>query len=330
MLRDKLRMKRTTIIIILLFLNNNGWTDIAPNPIILKSIMTSSPCEIQMVSETVDITLYSDSSYVSCTFNMINHDDSTTLAVGFPVMNFFHWSISPYDKKDKDKFEIYVDNIKLNQGDIQVPKEMKGTYDKYMKVFEVEAEYKRKMDSVNTEFGVIEKRKWTRITNGSYSSFERAQNKISSWREKLPYLDSDLMLEFDSLMADGDYAWYIWNVKFRKGESKTIKVNYMVPSGIGYGGEYRFMKYLLSTGTGWKNKIEKAQINIKLDNVKVRTLETISPSNYIIDKKAKTISWTFLELEPTTDNDIYVKYYDPKERRKWDNFKQKRIRQLSK
>jgi len=255
---------------------------------------------------------------------MMNHGDSLTLAVGFPVMNFFHWSISPYDKQDKDKFEIYVDNLKLNQADIQVPQEMKGTYDKYMKVIHVEEEYKRKLDSVNTHFGVIEKRKWTKITKGSFSAFERAQNNLSKWREKQPYLDSDLMLEFDSLMAVGDYAWYIWKVEFQKDESKTIKVNYMVPSGIGYGGEYRFMKYLLSTGAGWKDRINNAQINIRLANVKINTLENISPSNYKLDKKAKTVSWTFADIEPTTDNDIYVKYYNPSERRKWENFKEKR------
>jgi hypothetical protein len=142
--------------------------------------------------------------------------------------------------------------------------------------------------------------------------------------------DSDLIGEFDSLLNKGNYAWYIWNVNFKKGESKTIKVNYMVPSGAGYGSEYRFIKYLLSTGTGWRDKINKAEINIKLVNVKTNTLETISPSNYKLDNKAKTISWTFSNIEPTTDNDIYVKYYNPRERRKWENFKEKRTRQLSK
>lgn len=283
-----------------------------------------------MVSERVDINLYSDSSFVSCTFNMMNHGDSLTLAVGFPVMNFFHWSISPYDKQDKEKFEIYVDNLKLNQSDIQVPGEMKETYDKYMRVIHVEEEYKRKLDSINTSFGVIEKRNWTKVTKGSYSAFERAQTNVSNWRQKQPYLDSELIMQFDSLMTNGDYAWYIWKVKFQKDETKTIKVNYIVPSGMGYGGEYRYMKYLLSTGTGWKDKISKAEINIKLDNVKTNTLETISPSNYKLDKKAKTISWIFLDIEPTTDNDIYVKYYNPSERGKWESFKEERTRQLSK
>ncbi|WP_127121341.1 hypothetical protein [Chryseotalea sanaruensis] len=261
---------------------------------------------------------------------MKNHGDSLTLAVGFPVMNFFHWSISPYDKQDKEKFEIYVDGLRLSQSDIQVPEEMKETYDKYMKVIHIEEEYKRKLDSINTHFGVIEKRNWTKVTKGSYSAFERAQTKVYNWKENEPNLDSDLIMEFDSLMTAGDYAWYIWKVKFHKGESKTIKVNYMVPSGIGYGGEYRFMKYLLSTGTGWKDKISRAEVNVKLDNVKVNTVETIAPSNYKMDKKEKKISWTFLNIEPTTDNDIYIKYYNPRERRKWENFKQKRIRQLSK
>jgi hypothetical protein len=292
--------------------------------------MTDEPCEIQMVTETVDIDLYTDSSFVSCTFNMLNHGDSLTLPIGFPVMNFFHWTIGFYEINDKEKFEIYVDNVKLDRNDIQVPERMKATYDRYIRVIKADEEYKKKQDSLLTHYGVIEKRNKTMYPKGNYSTYDKAYSKIFEWRETQPHFDSDLIGEFDSLLNKGNYAWYIWNVNFKKGESKTIKVNYMVPSGAGYGSEYRFIKYLLSTGTGWRDKINKAEINIKLVNVKTNTLETISPSNYKLDNKAKTISWTFSNIEPTTDNDIYVKYYNPRERRKWENFKEKRTRQLSK
>jgi hypothetical protein len=326
----KLIMKKTTIIILLLFLTNHGWTDIAPNPIILKSIMTNVDCEIQMVNETVDIYLYKDSSFVSCTFNMLNHGDSLTLPIGFPVMNFFHWNIGFYDINDKDRFEIYVDDVKLDKNDIQVPERMKYSYDKYMRVMKADEEYKRKEDSLKTKYGVIEKRNKTIYPKGNYAAYNKAYSKIYQWRQTQPHFDGNLFTEFDSLIGKGDYAWYIWKVNFKKGESKTIKVNYMVPSGVGYGAEYRYMKYLLSTGAGWKDKINKAEINIKLVNVKTKHIETISPSNHKVDKADKIISWTFFDLEPTVDNDIYIRYFNPRERQKWENFRDKRQRQLTK
>lgn len=328
MLQYKLTMKKATVIFLLLLLTNNGWTDIAPNPIILKSIMTDIPCEIQMVTETVDIELYSDSSFVSCTFNMLNHGDSLTLPVGFPVMNFFHWSMGFYEKNDKDKFEIYVDSVRLDKNDIQVPERLREAYTKYLKVVSADEEYKRKQDSLKARYGLIEKRNKTIYHKGNYSAYDKAYSKILKWRETKQHFDSELIGEFDSLLHKGNYAWYIWKVKFKKGESKTIKVNYMVPSGVGYGADYRFFKYLISTGTGWKEKINKAEIKVRLNNVKTNTIETISPSNYKLDDKTKTISWTFENIEPTVDNDIYVRYYNPSERRKWGNFREKRARQL--
>jgi hypothetical protein len=332
-LRDMFRnrlMRKVATILLLLFVTNNGWTDIAPNPIILKSIMTNTDCDIRMDTEIVDIDLYADSSFVSCTFNMINQGDSLTLPIGFPVMNFFHWSMGLYGKNDKDKFEIYVDGLKLDENDIEVPDRMKSTYNKYLRVMQVEEEYSKKTDSLKTKFGVIERRNKTIYPMGNYSAYDKAYSKIFQWRQTQPYLDSELFNEFDSLMNNENYAWYIWKVRFQKGESKTIKVNYMVPSGIGYGGEYRFTKYLLSTGSGWKGKIRRAEINVKLQNVKSKTLETISPLSYKFDKKAKTISWTFSDIEPTTDDDICVKYFNRRERKRWENFTRKRTKQLNK
>jgi hypothetical protein len=96
-------MRKAALILLLVSISNNGWTDIAPNPIVLKSIMTNEWCEVQMATETVDIDLYNDSSFVSCTFNMVNHGDSLTLPVGFPVMNFFHRGMYAYDKKRQGK-----------------------------------------------------------------------------------------------------------------------------------------------------------------------------------------------------------------------------------
>lgn len=201
---------------------------------------------------------------------------------------------------------------------------MARTYSRYISRIKVDEEYLRKQDSVDARYGVVQKGSKVIYTKKGYgASHQKASSKIAEWRDSQPISDIDLLREFDSLLSEGNYPWYIWKVKFEKGESRTIKVNYMVPSGVARGGEYRYVKYLLSTGAGWKDKINKAVIDVKFFNVKPARVETINPANYTFDKKAKTIHWTFEDLEPTVGNDIYIQYYSSKERRKWENYKRK-------
>lgn len=276
-----------------------------------------------MLSEVVNIDAFADSAVVRCTFSMVNNGDSVTLPVGFPVMNFFHSDITPYDERDKAQFEIYVDNAKLDESDIRVPVEMQGTYDRYLRVRHADKEYQRKLDSVKVRYGVIEGKRSTKVTKGSYAAYEKADYKVADWREKQPMLDFKLMNEFDSLIAKGNYPWYVWRMKFARGESRTIRVNYTVPPGMTKGAESRYVKYLLSTGAGWQDNIKRADVSVKLHDVNMGAIELISPGNHRVDKRLKTINWTFTDLEPTTKDDIYVKYYDAEERRKYDAFRRK-------
>jgi len=311
-------MKKLVLTILTILLCFNGWTDIGPNPIAIKSIMTSTPCEIQMVSEIVNVELYNDSSIVTCVFRMKNHGDSITLPVGFPVMNFFHWNIKSYSSTDKDIFEISVDNIQLDRNAIQVPQEMKSIYQQFMLADKADKILAHKHDSIDSKYGVIQMKNRSKVPKTSENKYYKALKTINDWRAKQP--DNMVLLE-DSILNHlnrGNYPWYIWNVHFSKNESRTIRVSYKVPSGLYYKAKYRYFNYLISTGTGWKGKIEKADITIRLHNIKVRTIEKISPSNHILDKESKSISWVFMNIEPTKQDDIYVQYYNPKERR-WFN-----------
>lgn len=308
-------MKKTFLTLMIFLISGNVWTDIGPNPIVVKSILAPPACEIQMVSETVQVELYRDSSRVSCVFHLKNFADSTTIPVGFPVMDFFHWNIPPYNSTDMNHFQISVDNIKLGKKDIQVPEELKSAYDLLMASEKADMDFKRKHDSIDTQYGVVHKRNGktifpSRVAMGNYN---KAYDRLLSWRSHGPNAwEAQTDSTFDQLRK-GNYPWYVWNVHFKKDESRIIKVTYSVPCGFAYRGKYRFFNYLLSTGTGWKGKIEKAVVNVRLHDVDPDEIEKMIPDHNKFDRESDTITWTFADFEPTAQDDIYIQY-NPRKR----------------
>lgn len=312
-------LKTTLLVFIHFLLIGNAHADIAPNPIIIKGIYTIDSCKIQMTQEYVYADLYNDSAKVVCTFELLNFGESQTIQVGFPVMNFQYWSVGQYNENDKNNFKIYVDNMILTENDIGVPAELQRIYNTYMHVYQVEKEYNRKVDSIYTANNFVIKKNGTfhYPSSEAYKTMLAAFNDLSRWRDSKPQIDSELWNKFDSQMKIGNFPWYIWNVHFEKNEKKTIKVVYSLPSGEGYGANYRYFKYILETGSGWYGSIEKADIELKLHDIKVKNIEDISPKGYLIDTAEKTIKWNLVNLEPTKNDDIYVRYYNPVERRNW-------------
>ena len=109
------------------------FADIAPNPIIAKGIYTVDSCKIQLVSETVSVELYHDSSKVECDFELLNNGDSVTIEIGFPEMNFYYLSLfEPYSENDKSIFQIQVNDKILTDKQIKVPEELDSIYKAYM------------------------------------------------------------------------------------------------------------------------------------------------------------------------------------------------------
>ena len=281
-------------------------SDIAPNPIEAKSIITSEPCEIQMVEEQVSIDLYPDSSLVSCTFFMKNHGDSITLSIGFPVMNFIYHSLG-YGAGDHEQFEIWVDGMLLDEKDIKVPAEMQEIYENYMEAYPIDRKFTSKKDSIDRHYGVVEKKNRIKVTNGTLRNYEKVLDNLYEWRRAMPGIDVNLLFRFLEVIKNNEnYPWYIWQVSFTANELRTIKVIYRLPNGIE--SNHRYVKYLLSTGAGWQENIEKAEIKIKLHGLRMRNIKEIKPSGYMIDKKLQEISWLMKDLEPTTADDILVKF----------------------
>jgi hypothetical protein len=281
--------------------------DIAPNPILVHGIYTLDECKIQMVSEYVRADLYNDASEVSCTFDLQNFGDDTEIEVGFPEMNFHYWSTAEYSVDDKKNFKIYVDGKLLSENDIRVPIEMDSLYQEYMKIYYANQEYTRKLDSIYTANGVKHRGDKTIYPKGSYEKTEEALQKLGGWKASLPKSDKYLWRAFEEQRKKGNFPWYVWNVKFNKNENKKIKVVYSLPAGILYN-KGRYFKYILETGSGWYNAIDRADIEIRLHGIQIKSIEEFSPSNYVIDDNKRMITWTFTNLEPTAADNIYIQY----------------------
>jgi hypothetical protein len=104
--------------------------------------------------------------------------------------------------------------------------------------------------------------------------------------------------------------WYLWDSEFQKGESKTIEVQYSLPFGMNYKSNKRFFTYLLSTGANWKGTIGKAEIIINLKDIEMDSIISQKPNNCVIGNKQLT--WTLLDFEPSTNDNIYVRYNSSK------------------
>jgi hypothetical protein len=313
-------MRKLAIISLLAVLFCNiALADIAPNPIVVKSVFTADSCKVRMLSEIVFANLYCDSAKVECTFELLNYGDSITIEIGFPEMNFQYWGMGEYSENDKKNFEIYVDGYLLTDKEIGVPKEFEDIYQKYMYVYYIEKEYSAKVDSIYKANNVTVKKNGTYVykSRESLDKTKIAVDSLYKWRETKPYLGYELWNEFHNQMEKGNYPWYIWRVHFKEGEKKIIKVAYNLPSGLGYGANYRYFKYLLNTGAGWYNDIEQADIILNLHDINMKNIEEITPNNYLFDAKKKTITWSFKNLEPTENDDIYVRYFDTAERKKF-------------
>ena len=308
------------------YATHSKYEDVAPNPINAKGIYTTDSCEIQMVSEFVYADLYLDSAKVVCTFNLLNFGSEIDIQIGFPEMNFQYWTISKYSKNDKKNFKIYVDGHMLTESDIQVPPEMENIYKRYQSVDFYDSLFRKKQDSIYDAIKISLDNEGNIINS---EDFKKPLQQLNAWRESKPQLFPKLWNEFKEQQAKGNFPWYVWNVHFDSQEMKQIKVEYTLPSGIAYGKNYRYFKYILETGKGWFKSIEKAEIQVKIHDVNIRNIENLAPQNYTFDPTNNTYKWLFYNLEPTKEDDIYIQYYNSSERKAWNKELKNRKRKLS-
>ncbi len=294
----------------MLFTLGVAYADIAPNPIFVNGVIPSESCKIQMVSETVNAWIYKDSSIVECVFLLKNHSKKTSLSIGFPIMSFYHWNPPENWKPEKENFKVSIDNIKVEQFDRFIPEYILHENDrmKYMdSLFSIY--YRHTYDSLKAVYPICSRKD----EKNFYQLFSKIFDKIPSEKERI-----NLKRKLEYLIDYQKTPWYLWKMEFDSLETKTVKLRYSIPCGIGYWDRYRYFKYILSTGSGWYKDIEKAEVNVEVIDFKFSKIDSISPTNYILDKKHNTIRWDIKNIEPTIQDNVYVEYsFGSKKLRYW-------------
>lgn len=277
-----------------------------------------------MVSEQIYVLLSKDSSTVTCVFNMLNHGDDIEIPIGFPAMNFHHWMQQhPYHPSYRKQFTISVDGVVLGDESIVVPADLQPLYDEYTSDQFATARWYSRLDSLYSSLGVKRKKNGMSYPSGSYQiveDFKRDEKPKSLTLNSR--IDKDFHGQFYDACVKGDYPWYVWNMYFEGQSSKTITITYKVPTGVEYGARARYFKYIMHTGSTWFKEIESASIEIDLVGIKESQIDSIGPAigKYTFDK----ISYRFEGIEPTKEDDIYVKFHVDEEVRRYERMMKKR------
>lgn len=101
-------------------------------------------------------------------------------------------------------------------------------------------------------------------------------------------------------------SWYLWDTYFEKNETMVIEIDYSLPHGIVKSDLYYKFDYLLSTGSGWKGSIDTAEINVTLKDFEKNLILKATPENYT--SSSNQLIWRLYDIEPTTKDDISIKY----------------------
>lgn len=101
-------------------------------------------------------------------------------------------------------------------------------------------------------------------------------------------------------------SWYLWDSFFEENETMVIELTYSLPHGIIKNNLYYKFDYLLSTGSGWKGKIDTAEIIVKLENFEKSLILKTSPEGYTVS--GNQLIWRLYNIEPSSKDDISIKY----------------------
>ena len=109
--------------------------------------------------------------------------------------------------------------------------------------------------------------------------------------------------------------WFVWHEHFKKHDKRVIKVSYSLPPGVEQlireeYASYNNFQYILETGSVWHGSIGKVDIEIRLHNIDLKAIESVSPQGWHFDIKNKSFTWHLTDIEPMQNDNIKIVYYD--------------------
>jgi hypothetical protein len=207
----------------------------------------------------------------------------------------------------KIKADIAPNPIQAKGISVKYPTEIKMTYEKVTVYLTLDSSFvhcyfklhnEGKAEKIEIGYPYMNTSPYT-LPNSTFAPINVYQNGKR--------IDDIKMFETDSRSPKTNInSWYLWNTYFDENETIVIKVSYSLPHGIVKNDLYYKFDYLLSTGSGWKGKIDTAEIIVNLKNFDKNLILKTSPENFTVSDKQ--LIWKFYNIEPTIKDDISIKY----------------------
>jgi len=107
-----------------------------------------------------------------------------------------------------------------------------------------------------------------------------------------------------------DYLhWAAFDVSFPANRDVLVRVSYLMAYGGGEPDYIENLEYILETGAGWKGPITKGYIILRFPYIVEDNILPGTTSGYV--KTYNELFWSFGNLEPTSDNNIFISYIEP-------------------
>jgi hypothetical protein len=144
-----------------------------------------------MVSETVNASIYKDSSFVECVFLLKNYSGKTKLNVGFPIMSFYHWMPPENWDPASENFSVWVNNHMTIEFKRYIPEELleKQKRLNYLDSLAMR-DYLRVSDSLKALYPICSRKEEINFYEKFDSLFHHVRNPkaLSELRKDIEYL----------------------------------------------------------------------------------------------------------------------------------------------
>ena len=118
----------------------------------------------------------------------------------------------------------------------------------------------------------------------------------------------------DEIVWDQDYNWAHFSVSFPPGEEVEMKVTYTTltyANGLFHDIPHDSLNYILATGAGWYGPIGKGRIIIRFPYKATSENVFLEYQDKPFQFTDSDLVWEFTDLEPTSDDNIYLDFVSP-------------------
>jgi hypothetical protein len=187
------------------------------------------------------------------------------------------------------------------------PTEIKMTYEKVSVSLTLDSSYvhcyfrlhnEGKAEKIQIGYPVMSTSPYT-LSNSRFAPIQVYQDGI-----EIKNIDRSMSNSRD--LNSSTNSWYLWDSFLNEDETMEIEISYSLPHGIVKNDLYYNFDYLLSTGSGWKGKIDTAEVIVTLKNFDKKLILKTSPENY--STIGSQLIWKLYNIEPSTKDDISIKY----------------------